>query len=189
MEALKTHVFPISPSAYHVPYITQCIPCSLYHPVHTMFPISPSAYHVPYITQCIPCSLYHPVHTMFPISPSAYHVPYITQCIPCSLYHPVHTMFPISPSAYHGHTVPLMGLSSYKAHQVTTSGSYSENPHAWVVSYQSGGLILHVLCSQVPCPDAYQGLYRDPSTAGQQYADEVKKTIDEIKGKGKKVYC
>ena len=42
---------------------------------------------------------------------------------------------PILSRAYHGHTAPLMGLSSYKAHQVTTSGSYSKNPHAWFVSY------------------------------------------------------
>ncbi|KAL5463410.1 hypothetical protein EMCRGX_G032303 [Ephydatia muelleri] len=82
-----------------------------------------------------------------------------------------HTEVIVIEGAYHGHTVPLMGLSSYKAHQVTTAGSYSKNPHAWIV----------------PCPDPYQGKYRDPLTAGRLYAEEVKKVLDEMKEQGTKV--
>lgn len=34
----------------------------------------------------------------------------------------------------------------------------------------------------------YRGKYRDPETAGQLYAEEVKKLIDQAHSKGKKVF-
>ena len=43
------------------------------------------------------------------------------------------------------------------------------------------------VCIQAPTPDPYRGKYRNPDTAGQQYADEVKKIIDSAGEKGKKV--
>ena len=39
---------------------------------------------------------------------------------------------------------------------------------------------------QAPLPDVYRGKYRDPETAGQLYAEEVKKLIDQAHSKGKK---
>ena len=42
---------------------------------------------------------------------------------------------------------------------------------------------------QAPLPDVYRGKYRDPETAGQLYAEEVKKLIDQAHSKGKKVLC
>jgi len=75
--------------------------------------------------------------------------------------------------AYHGHTKPLMGLSSYKLQQQKDGANgIHPNPHAWVA----------------PTPDPYRGKYRNPDTAGQQYADEVKKIIDSATEKGKKVW-
>lgn len=44
------------------------------------------------------------------------------------------------------------------------------------------------VCMQAPTPDPYRGKYRNPNTAGQQYADEVKKIIDSATEKGKKVW-
>ena len=44
-----------------------------------------------------------------------------------------------------------------------------------------------VCVCKAPLPDPYRGLYRNPETAGQQYADEVKKIIDRATEQGKKV--
>ena len=41
--------------------------------------------------------------------------------------------------------------------------------------------------TQAPLPDVYRGKYRDPETAGQLYAEEVKKLIDQAHSQGKKV--
>ena len=40
---------------------------------------------------------------------------------------------------------------------------------------------------QAPLPDVYRGKYRDPETAGQLYAEEVKELIDQAHSKGRKV--
>ena len=40
---------------------------------------------------------------------------------------------------------------------------------------------------QAPLPDMVKGKYRDPSTAGELYAKEVKEIIDKIHSQGKKV--
>ena len=40
---------------------------------------------------------------------------------------------------------------------------------------------------QAPLPDVYRGKYRDPETAGQLYAEEVKVLIDQAHNKGRKV--
>lgn len=46
-----------------------------------------------------------------------------------------------------------------------------------------------LLFSQATCPNPYSGKYRDPASAGQQYADEVKRIIDDITSQEKKVEC
>ena len=97
-----------------------------------------------------------------------------------------------------------MGLSSYKLQQQKDGANgIHPNPHAWVVSVMhltTGTLsaegrhhpvcvcVCVCVCVQAPTPDPYRGKYRNPDTAGQQYADEVKKIIDSATEKGKKVW-
>lgn len=86
-----------------------------------------------------------------------------------------HSEVVVNEGAYHGHTKPLIGLSTYKIQQGHSGGrggsAIQPNPHAWVA----------------PLPDSYRGRFRDPHTSGQQYADEVKKIIEQVETKGKKV--
>ena len=51
-------------------------------------------------------------------------------------------------------------------------------------------MCIHVhMYTQAPLPDVYRGKYKDPETAGQLYAEEVKKLIDQAHSKGRKVLC
>lgn len=93
-----------------------------------------------------------------------------------------------------------MGLSSYKLQQQKDGANgIHPNPRAWVVSgmhlttstLSAEGRhhpVCVCVCMQAPTPDPYRGKYRNPDTAGQQYADEVKKIIDSATEKGKKVW-
>jgi 4-aminobutyrate aminotransferase-like enzyme len=69
--------------------------------------------------------------------------------------------------AYHGHSPSLVEISPYKC----------EGP---------GGEGLAEHAHKVPMPDPYRGPHRGPG-AGEAYADEVRKTIAEIEGKGRSV--
>ncbi|XP_002730485.1 ethanolamine-phosphate phospho-lyase-like [Saccoglossus kowalevskii] len=70
--------------------------------------------------------------------------------------------------AYHGHLTTLIDISPYKF-----NAHGGEGKKDWV----------HV----APSPDVYRGMYRDDKNAGEKYALEVKKIIDEAHKNGRKV--
>ncbi|XP_070545425.1 ethanolamine-phosphate phospho-lyase-like [Ptychodera flava] len=70
--------------------------------------------------------------------------------------------------AYHGHLVSLIDISPYKF-----NAEGGEGKKDWV----------HV----APVPDTYRGKYRDLRDAGEKYALEVKKVIDEATRNGRQV--
>ena len=61
-------------------------------------------------------------------------------------------------AAYHGHSTTLIDISPYKH-----NGPGGHGPPDWVHT--------------VPLPDTFRGLYRDPNTAGSEYAKAVSRTL------------
>ncbi len=70
--------------------------------------------------------------------------------------------------AYHGNTNALIDISPYK--------------------YKgSGGAGAPAHVHEVVMPDVYRGAHRDPGTAGEQYAEHVKKAVADVGVQGKKL--
>lgn len=67
--------------------------------------------------------------------------------------------------AYHGHSPSMIELSPYK---FNGNGGQGQSPHVGVVDM----------------PDTYRGKYREPSTAGRQYAAMVSSAIDSLRQRG-----
>ena len=82
--------------------------------------------------------------------------------------------------AYHGHSAACLEVSPYKfecssefrlALPAHNAPFPTPSSHIW----------------KVPCPDTYRGIYRDPSTAGTQYAQYVQDACDAYQAKGEKM--
>jgi 4-aminobutyrate aminotransferase-like enzyme/Ser/Thr protein kinase RdoA (MazF antagonist) len=69
---------------------------------------------------------------------------------------------------YHGNTNACINVSSYKFDGKGGKGRPS-NTHI------------------VPMPDVYRGQYRDPSTAGKQYASHISEVLEQLRAEGRKV--
>ncbi len=67
--------------------------------------------------------------------------------------------------AYHGHSPSMVELSPYK---FNGKGGEGRAPHVGVV----------------PMPDTYRGRFRDPDTAGAQYAAALPEAIADLRGRG-----
>ncbi len=67
--------------------------------------------------------------------------------------------------AYHGHSPSMVELSPYK---FEGRGGEGRAPHV----------------SVVPMPDSYRGTFREPATAGAQYAAAFPAAIDELRARG-----
>ena len=79
--------------------------------------------------------------------------------------HTGHTDVVVVDGAYHGNTTSLIGISPYKHDGPGGSGT---PPHV----------------HKVVMPDLYRGPYRDPATAGKQYADHVRRAIQDAPVEG-----
>lgn len=71
-------------------------------------------------------------------------------------------------SGYHGNTGACIDISSYK---FDGKGGYGAPEHTSIVKM----------------PDTYRGEFRDPSTAGEQYAEDVSQAIETLVHKGRDV--
>lgn len=69
---------------------------------------------------------------------------------------------------YHGNTTGTVGVSSYK---FDGKGGTGAPPHTHII----------------PIPDTYRGTYRDPETAGRQYASEAETLIQAVQAEGKNI--
>ena len=69
---------------------------------------------------------------------------------------------------YHGNTTGTIDVSSYK---------FDGKGGAGAPSYTH----------KIPLPDTFRGIYRDPNTAGKQYAQYVERLIDQLERNGQKL--
>jgi len=69
---------------------------------------------------------------------------------------------------YHGNTNACVDVSAYKFNG-------------------KGGKGAPEYTQVVPIPDTFRGIYRDPATAGREYASHLNKAVENVKAKGRKI--
>lgn len=82
--------------------------------------------------------------------------------------------------AYHGHTMKVLEVSPYKYEHGTEFKLIQPDSAR---SFQSPGSHIY----KVPCPDTYRGEFRDPLTAGAQYASYVESACRFYRSRGERV--
>lgn len=94
-------------------------------------------------------------------------------------------------SAYHGHLTSLIDISPYKFRKLEGQKEWVHVVRHLLHSFMTVVFVcvLKLACiAQAPIPDTYRGMYRqDHPDPGHAYAQELKRVIDDVQKKGRKV--